>query len=47
MVVGADGWWGLVRLVSGGWVVMVILGGIGGDPNLHYESEEGPTLRVG
>ena len=31
-----DGWWWW-------WGV---LGGIGGDPHLHYESEEGPTLGV-
>ena len=33
---GGDGWcW---------WWGWVVLGGIGADPHLHYESEEGPTL---
>ena len=36
---GGDGWWW--------WCWWVVLGGIGGDPLLHYVSEEGPTLRVG
>ena len=26
------------------WCWWVVLGGIGGDPHLHYGSEEGPTL---
>ena len=50
MVVGGYGWWGL-RVVSGGggWVLRVVVkggggAGIGGDPHIHYESEEGPTL---
>ena len=29
---------------GGGW--LVVLGGIGGDPHLHYESEEGPPYLV-
>ena len=43
VALGGDGLWWLVRVVSGGggWVVV---GGIGGDPHLHYDSEEGPTL---
>ena len=36
-VVGCgDGWWW--------WWWGVVLGGSGGDPHLHYESEEGPYL---
>ena len=47
---GGDGFWWLVRVVSGGggWVrrLMVVggFGGICGDPHLHYES---PTLWLG
>ena len=46
MVVGEDGkWWWLMVVagVCGGWW-WVVLGGIGGNPHLHYKSEEGPTL---
>ena len=45
VVVGEDGewWWWMVDAGGGvGW--LVVLGGIGGDPHLHYESKEGPTL---
>ena len=34
--------WGLV--VDGGVGVRVVTVVSGGDPHLHYESEEGPTL---
>ena len=50
--VGVELWWWLVAVVVGvvgGWWLwgMVVLREIGGDPHLHYESEEGPTLSVG
>ena len=32
---GSEWWW---------WMGVAGGGGIGGDPHLHYESEEGPTL---
>ena len=42
-------WWWWMGVAGGGdgWWWWVVMGGIGGDPFLHYESEEGPTLRVG
>ena len=37
-------WWAVVNGGGAWWVWWVVLGGIGGDPHLHYESEEGSTL---
>ena len=45
--VGEWWWWIVVFGCGGGWLWWwwwVVLGGIGGDPHLHYESEECPTL---
>ena len=46
VVVGEGGelWMVVVRSGGGWWWWLVVLGGIGGDPHLHYDSEEGPTL---